>query len=250
MSDEPRQSLYGGADARSADDIKPLGLMDILSGVFSEPVELFKRLSKKPQWIGALVLTIVMALLLTVAWAYKVDAVELSRMQMESAGIQVTGDMERNLEMGAKFLGPISAVSVIFMTPIVVFILGLIWWGVGLMFREDPNWRPTYMHGLVVATVPGLVTVPYSLIGALMAILKPVGTLRPDQIIPSSLGYWLQTDNPKLSILYGKIDIFLLAGYVMLFFAVRHTLRAKPWGAALCVALSLAVAAFSVIFAK
>ncbi|MDR2560321.1 MAG: YIP1 family protein [Holophagales bacterium] len=255
MSDEPRRSLYGDADAKSAEDIKPLGMMDILSGVFSEPVELFQRLSKNPQWIGALVILTVSAILLTLAWAYRVDAVDYLMDQMERVGgAQLAklseADIERVVEIQARLLGPMSAISVLFMTPIVVFFSGLIWWGIGLMSREDQNWRPTYMHGLVAAAVPGLVAVPYYIIGALMAILKPVGMLRPDQIIPSSLGFWLQTDNIKLSVLYGKIDIFLLAGYVMLFFAMRHTLRAKPWGAALCVVLSLAMAASSVLFAK
>jgi hypothetical protein len=251
MSDESRQSLYGDTDAKSAEDIKPLGLMDILSGVFSEPVGLFKHLSKKPQWVGAMMLLVVMALLLGIAWACKVDAQTYTEEQLVRAMPQLSGaEFDRAVEMGAKFVRIGVVFQALLGTPIFLFIGGLVWWGIGMMSREDINWRPTYMHGLTVAAVPGLVTVPYYLIGALMAILKPVGTLRQDQIIPSSLGFWLQTDNPKLSMLYSLLDIFLLASYVMLFLAVRHTLRAKPWGTALCVVLSLSLPIVGILFAK
>jgi len=253
MSDEPRQSLYGDADAKSAEDIKPLGMMDILSGVFSEPVELFQRLSKKPQWVGALVIVVVMALLLAVAWAYKFDNVEemaeVLQNQLERAGVSINAEMQRNLEVSARYTGIGRIINYLFIVPIQIFIGGLVWWGVGLMSREDTNWWPTYMHGLTVAAVPKLVLVPYYFIGTLIAILKGVGVHTCEQMIPSSLGFWIEAENPKLSLLYDKIDIFLLAGYALLFFAARHTLRAKPWGAVLCVALSLAVSVAHVLMA-
>jgi hypothetical protein len=88
------------------------------------------------------------------------------------------------------------------------------------------------------------------LIGTLMALLQPVGTLRPDQIIPSSLAYWLETDDPKLSILYGSIDLFLLLQFVMLFLAARYGMRSKAWGAALCVGVALLMPVFRVLTAK
>jgi hypothetical protein len=251
MSDERRASLYGETTAKSAEDVKPLGFMDILNGVFSEPVDLFKRMAKKPQWGWAMVALIVLALALTIAWAYKVDAQEVVAMQMERAAPQLSGaDLDRAVEMGSKFLGVGGVLSVLFMTPIIILIGGLVWWAVGLISGEDGQWRPTYVHGLVVASVPKLVTVPYYLLGALMAILKPVGTLRADQLSPSSLGFWLRPDNIKLSIMYGQIDLFLLATYALLFLAARHTLRAKLWGALLCVALSLAVSVVQVLIAK
>ncbi|MDR0499561.1 MAG: hypothetical protein LBH03_07535 [Holophagales bacterium] len=61
MSDQSKQSLYGESDTLDNEYVQPLSLVDQVSGLFSEPVEMFKRLSKKPQWIGAI-------LLLTALW--------------------------------------------------------------------------------------------------------------------------------------------------------------------------------------
>jgi hypothetical protein len=138
----------------------------------------------------------------------------------------------------------------LFNMPFFIFLGGLIYWGIGLMSRENAEWRPTYQHGLAVASVTALVTVPYMLIGTIMALLQPVGVLRPDQIIPSSLAYWMETDNPKLSVLYSSIDVFLLLQFVMIFLATKYTLRTKTWGAALCVALAMLMPVLRVLTAK
>jgi hypothetical protein len=152
--------------------------------------------------------------------------------------------------MGVKFIGVGAIFGSLAGMPIILFITGLIWYGIGHISVEDPQWRPTYLHGLVVAVVTKLVTVPYYLLGMAMAFLQPVGIRRPDQLIPTSLGYWLQPDSPKLSALYEQLDLFQLATYALLFLAARHTMRSKPWGAALCVALSFAASFVSISFAK
>ena len=251
MSDQTKQSLYGESDANVGERVKPLGLMDLVSGVFSEPVELFKRLSIRPQWVGAMLLVTVLSLLFSIAWIVKVDAVGFMTMQIERTYPQLTSaQIDQAVEVGARFMSISAIAGSLFGTLISIFFFGLLYWAVGLMSKEGPQWRPTYYHGLVVAAVPGLATVPYMLLGTVMAFLNPVGTLRPDQIVPSSLGYWMETDNPKLSALYSSIDLFLLTQYVLIFFAVKYALRAKTWGAALCVALALLGVVIRVLFAK
>jgi len=251
MSDQPRQSLYGESDTNDGEQIKPLSLMDLISGVFSEPVDMFKRLSERPQWAGAMVLITALALVFSIAWLVKVDMPGYMSIQFERAGTQIPpAQMDQVIEASARFM-PISViVGSLFSTPVFIFFFGLLYWAVGLMSKEDQQWRPTYYHGLVVASIPSLATVPYFLLGTTMALMNPVGTLRPDQIIPSTFGYWIETDSPKLSALYSSIDLFLLAQYVFIFFAAKYALRAKTWGAALCVVLALAGPAIRVLFAK
>jgi hypothetical protein len=222
-----------------------------MQGVFSEPAKLFSRLSERPQWVGALLVATAAALVFTVAWLAGLDTREFLAAQMESAPMQLTSDqMEQAIEVGARFMPVSSVLGVLFATPLVVFLLGAIYWAVGLASRESPQWRPSYQHGLVVAAVPALATVPYSLMGALMAFIRPVGTLRLDQIVPSSLGYWVEAESPKLSMLYSSLDIFALFQYAVIFFAARYAMRAKAWGAGLCVAVGLAGTIFRILFAK
>jgi hypothetical protein len=253
MSDQPKQSLYGESDALSWEQALPMRFVELFSGVFSEPVELFKRLSKQPQWVGAMVLLTAITVVFSLVYALKVDALEFVAMQFERNPPPVTlsgAELDRAIEAGAKALPFFSVVGSLFSTPIIIFASGLIFWTIGLFSKEDAQHRPTYFHGLVVASVPALVTVPYYILGTAMAFLNSVGTLRPDQIIPSTLAYWLATDNPKLSMLYGSIDLFLIAQYVILFFAAKYTMRTKTWGAVLCVAISLLMVGVKIYFAK
>jgi len=254
MSDQPKQSLYGESDdpnASGGEEIKPLGLMELISGVFSEPADTFKRLSKRPQWLGAMLLIAVFSTVFVIVWAANVDAVEFLTAQIEKTNPQLTSQqLDMAIGMGVKFFY-ISYVAVgLIGTLFFLFFFGLLYWAVGLMSREDTQWRPTYQHGLVVAAVPGLATVPWMILGTVMAFLNPVGTLRHDQIVPSSLEYWIQSENPKLSALYSSIDIFLLFQYVLIFIAAKYAMRAKTWGAALCVALTLLAVMIRVLFAK
>ena len=257
MSDQSAKSLYGDSIPNPDEQIKPLGLMDIISGVFSEPVDLFRHLSKRPQWVGAMLLAVVLTTVFSVAWALKVDAVEFMLSAFERAAPSSpqlqqmsSAQLEQTAEMQAKLLPVFSAFGGLFVNPVFIFLLGLLYWVIGLISREEPQQKPTYFHGLVVASVPGLVTIPYLLLGTIMALVNPVGTLRANQIVPSSLAYWLETENPKLSTLYSSLDLFLLAQYVMIFFAARYAMRTKTWGAVLCVALALLFPCYGIWAAK
>jgi len=251
MSNQPKQSLYGESDAAGYEQSQPLSLVDQIYGVFSEPVELFNRLAKRPQWIGAMLLLTAFGLVFSIVWVARVDRIELITLQFERVQLQLSVDqLDRAIEMQAKLMPAFAVLGSLIGTPIVIFFTGLIYWAIGLISKEDANWRPTYFHGLAVASIPAVVTVPYMLLGTLIALLRPVGILRPDQLVPSSLAFWIQPDNPKLSILFGSLDLFLLAQYVMIYFAAKYALRTKTWGAALCVVLSVLGLCFRVLLAK
>jgi hypothetical protein len=251
MTEQQKRSIYGDADAGPGAESKPVGLTEQIQGVFSEPAKLFSRLSERPQWAGALVLQTALVLVFTTAWLMGVDAREFVTIQLESVAAQIPSDqMEQVIETQTRLMPIGGILGALFGTPLFAFIAGAIYWAVGLASREGPQWRPSYQHGLVVAVVPALATIPYSLLGALMAFVQPVGTLRPDQLVPSSLGYWMETESPKLSMLYSSLDLFMLFQYVVIFLAAKHAMRAKTWGAALCVAVALLMPAVRILFAK
>lgn len=257
MSDQPTRSLFGESEFANQEQEKPMGMMDIISGIFSDPVELFRRLSKKPQWAGAMVLGAVAIVVFMVAWSLRVDALEFVFAQIERAMPnsprlqQLTSDqLEQSATIQARLTPFIYPVSGMINSVIFSFFFGLLYWAVSLFSKEDLQWKPTYKHGLVVACVPDLITVPYCFLGTIMAFLNPVGTFMHTQIVPSSLAYWLETDSPRLLTLYGLVDLFLLAQYVMIFFAAKYTLRTKTWGATICVALALLIPGLSVWMAK
>jgi len=251
MSDQPKQSLYGESNAPDVGQDKPLEFMELISGVFSEPVETFKRLSKMPQWVGAMLLIIAFGLVFSIAWLARVDLPEFLRMTFERAQPNLSSaQLDQAVEATVKITQVSTIAGGLFGVPVMIFFLGLLYWAVGLISGEDAKRRPSYQHGLVVAVIPRLATVPYMLLGTIMAFINPVGTFRPDQIVPSSLEYWIQSDNPKLSALYSSIDLFQLFQYALIFIAAKYALKAKTWGAALCVALTLLAALAPVLFAR
>ncbi|MCL1894296.1 MAG: YIP1 family protein [Holophagaceae bacterium] len=257
MSDQPIRSLYGESSGQGQEQQKPLNILDIISGVFSEPVELFKRLSKKPQWGGAMLVVIILTVAFSATWAFRVDAVEFllaiyDRALPHSTQLQAMSqdDIEKLAEMQAKILPIGGLFQSLIVAPIFIFICGLIYWAIGLVSKEDQRWKPTYQHGLVAATVPSLVTIPYLLLGTVMTIMNPVGIKKANQMVPSSVAFWLETDSPKLEAIYGLLDPFILAQFVMIYFAVRYTLRAQSWGAILCVAIALMFPGITIWMAK
>jgi len=251
MPEQPKPSIYGDSGADAGAGPRPLGLMEQISGVFSEPAKLFSRLSERPQWAGALLLHTALVLAFTVAWVTGVDALEFMAAQIEnSAGRMSSEQMQQGIEMGARLMPVFAPLGGLFGTLSLAFLLGAVYWALGLASRESPLWRPTYRHGLVVACVPALAAIPYSLLGAVMASVQPVGALRPDQLVPSSLGYWMEAESPRLSMLYCSLDIFLLFQYAAIFFAAKYAMRSKPWGAALCVAAALLGPIWRIMTAK
>jgi len=251
MPEQPKQSIYGNAEANAAAAPKPIGLVEQIQGVFSEPVKLFGRLSERPQWMGALLLHAALMLVFTIAWVIGLDTIGFMAAQIENSPRQMSSDqMQQAIEMGAKAMPVFAPLGGLFGALFFTFLLGAIYWVLGLASREDQQWRPTYQHGLVVASVPALATIPYSLLGTLMASIGDIGILRPDQIVPSSLGYWVEPESPKLAMLCCSLDVFQLFQYVVIFLAAKHAMRSKHWGAALCVAVALVSPIWRIVTAR
>jgi hypothetical protein len=208
--------------------------MEQIEGVFTAPVALFKRLHDAPSWVPALIVMMSLALVMSVVWAFRVDVDAFLRPMLER-NPQVSADqIDMIVNMQKKFM-PVFAVVGIVVVAIIIFLVGLVYWALGLAFSEGD--RPTYSQGLVAATVPGLITAPWMLIIIALCILKGPVAVPPERVAPTSLGYFIASESPKVATFLFTLDAFAIASWVLAFLACRHTLRMKPVGAALAVGL-------------
>jgi hypothetical protein len=237
MSDQPTPSLYG--DHPEAPQPKAPGLLDQILGIFTNPVELFQRLARTPSWGWALGVILMASLVLTVIWGLKVDVDEMLRPTLEKNPQIASSQIDIIVAFYRKFIIPISVFSALFFTATFTFLTAFFYWLVGKLTAE--NEPPSYRHALSAVTVPSLVRLPSMLLIALICLIKSVGGLTPDKIAPTSVGYFVQVESVKLHALLYALDLFFIGEVVLLFLAVRHTMRMTRSGAVGCVLITLVV---------
>ncbi|HJW08050.1 MAG TPA: YIP1 family protein [Holophagaceae bacterium] len=242
----PEAALFGGGSVPPK--TKAPGLMEQIEGVFTAPVELFKKLHDTPSWAPAFTLALVFIFIMLLVWSFRVDADAFLRPIMERNPKVPADQIDTIIGIQKKFLF-LSAVFAPVGAAIGMFLMGLIYWGLGIAFAEDA--KPTYTQSLVASTVPGLVTIPWMLLITVLCLLKGPVTIAPERVAPTSLGYFMATENLKLSAFLFSLDLFAIASWVLTFLACRHALRMKPLGAFLCTAIVVLISVgFKVIGAK
>ena len=87
--------------------------------------------------------------------------------------------------------------------------------------------------------VPGLVKLPLLLLIAVICLMRPIGGLTPDHLTPTSIGYFLHVEGPRLQAVLFSLELFRLAEAVLAFLALRYLVRMKTAGALICVLLPL-----------
>lgn len=243
------ETLYPGDQAPQA-KIKAPSLIEQIEGVFTAPRALFERLNQAPSWVPALLLAMVLGLGVAIAWGLKVDADAMLRPILESNSKISPDQVDQIIQVQSKFLLPFGILGVLFGIPIISLLAGLINWGLGRGMTEPGANPPSFLHGLSAAVVPSLVRLPETLIILALCIFKPVGGLKPDQLAPTSLGYFVHTASPKLQALFYALNPFTLASLVMLYLAMRYTVKAKASGAAIAVGIFVLFILLGVLFAK
>lgn len=244
----PEPSLFGEQPDAAAPPKAP-GLMEQFVGVFTEPDALFSKLRMTPSWGWALGAAIVAAMVMVVLWGLKVDVDAMLRPILEK-NPQISSDqIDKIIEIQGKFILPFGILQTLFGVPIICAIMGLIYWLIGKGTAESE--KPSYLQAFMVATVPGLIMVPHSLVTGVMCLLKPVGGLTPDKLSPTSAGYYLAVENPKLAAFLFSVDPFVIGYFAVLYIAARKGMGLKPLGAGLCTAVVVFfMVGFKVIFAK
>jgi hypothetical protein len=172
-----------------------------------------------------------------VVWGLKVDVDEMLRPSLERNPQIASSQIDTIITFYRKFIIPISAFSTLFFTAIFTFLTALFYWLVGKSTAESEP--PSYRQALSAVTVPSLVRLPSMLLIVLICLIKSVGGLTPEKIAPTSVGYFVQVESVKLHALLYTLDLFFIAEMVLLFLAVRHTMRLKTSGAVGCVLITL-----------
>lgn len=230
------EGLYGDAPKGQPEPAVPApSLLDQVLGVFTDPVALFKRLHQTPVWKGALALTMLLSMVMTVVWGLKVDVDAMLRPVLEQNPKIAPEQLDKIIELQGKFLVPGGIIMVVLMLTLGTLFFAWLYWLIGKVTAEGE--RPSFTQAISVNVIPGLVMLPKLLLIILMCLVKPINGLTPEKITPTSLGYFLTVENPKLMALGFRLDIFSLAAIVLLFLAARHTMRLKTSGAAACTAL-------------
>ena len=248
MSDQPTPSLYGEQPA-PAEKPKAPGPLDQIIGVFTEPVALFKKLNVAPSWMWATGATVVMAILVTIVWGLKVDADAMMRPMLEANPKIDPGQYDMIIGMQKKFIVPMGIFGSLIGVPAVVAIVAFFYWLVGKGTAEGG--KPSYLQAMSAAAVPGLVMLPHSLAILVMCFAREVGGATPDKLAPTSLGYFLHPENPKLYALLNFVDPFVIASWALTWLATRHIMGLKASGATICTVLVAALGlAFRVLGAR
>lgn len=246
LSSTSDSAPYGGEDGPK---IKPIGLMDQIIGVFTEPAETFKKLNAAPSWAWALGALMVVSFVVTIIWGLKVDVDAMLRPIME-ANPKVSADqIDTIIDIQKKFIIPFGLLGVLFGIPLISLLVAFFYWLIGKGTAEGNP--PSFVQALSSTLVPGLALLPQSLMIGAMCLLRPVGGLTPEKLSPSSLGFYLHPESPKLYALFCQLDLFIIFNYVLIYLGARHLMKLKPAGAMACTALSVAFAlVFRVLFAK
>ncbi len=235
---KPEAELYGGGTPPKT--ASP-GLGAQIAGVFTEPVALFQKLRATPSWIPATILVAVCAVVAVGIWGARVDWDAMLRPALEANPKVPAEQIDKIIEMQARIMPFFAPVGAVIGMVVGTFLPALVFFLLGRSGAEEG--APSFPQALTATAVPNLVLVPQQILIAVMCLATAVGGNTPDKILPTSLGYYLPLENPKLGSLLRHVDPFFIGVYVMTYLALRHLLKLKPphaWiGTLLCLATTL-----------
>lgn len=242
MNEQPT-SLYGNAPEVPAPAAP--SLLDQIAGVFTEPTALFARLRTRPTWVPALMLAIAVSLVAMLIWAAKVDMAEATRHQMErtqevfhiNIPDQAMDDAIAKAEGKKPWLTAVS--SSVLATPFIFLVVALIVWGCAALGTEDGEEAPNFGQAFSVTCVHYLSTLPAMLLAGIIALVRPVGGAQIQQLMPTSLSFYLRPEANAVRGLIALVDPLWIFSFCVLAIGMRQTLKAKTWAVGLCLGLFL-----------
>ncbi|MFN8010592.1 MAG: YIP1 family protein [Holophagaceae bacterium] len=242
MSDQPyatpEAELYGGGNAPKP---MPPGLGAQIAGVFTEPTVLFQKLRAAPSWVPATILVAVCAVVAVGIWGVRVDWDAMLRPALEANPKVPAEQIDKIIEMQGRIMPFFAPVGAVIGMAVGTFLPALVFFLLGRSGAEEGS--PSYSQALSATAVPNLILVPQQILIAVMCLATAVGGNTPDKILPTSLGYYLPMENPKLGSLLRHVDPFFIGVYVVTYLALRHLMKLKPahaWiGTLICLATTL-----------
>lgn len=229
----PEPGMYGSEE--KTHQPAEVGLGEMLSGIFTEPKNLFDRLRQRPTWGWAFALTMGAAILLTVVWSLRVDADAMLRPLLEADGRVPADQMDSIIAMQGKMMVIFGPIQALIMISLLSAVIALVFWLVGKGFAEEG--KPGFKLGWSAAVVASLVTLPQTFCMVVMCLLKEVGGRTPEKMAPTGIGFFVTVENVKLQALLHALDPFTFAYFFLLFLAGRRMLRLSSKGASLSVGI-------------
>ena len=205
----------------------PLSLVARIVGVVASPRETFAAIAATPKWIDVLIVTTLVAAVLTFAFLStpvgRQAMLDQQVSTMEGFGMQVSdaqyAEMEKGLERGAYF----AVGSILVFGPVVTVILAGVFFAV---FNAALGGQASFKHVLAIVAHSGVV-------GAVgMLFTTPLNYVRESMSDPANLGIFfpMLDEASPLAAFFGAIKFFTVWWFVVLGigFAVLYRRRSQP----------------------
>jgi membrane protein, antimicrobial resistance system len=227
-----------------------------LAGIFFEPGKTFEDLRRKPRFILALVILIILATAFSFTFYYKVGEANFRKFiaaQIDKSGraqSMSVEDKNKGVELNLT-IGKVVRYVLPVIIIIVVAIGGLIYWLGGKAFGGTGN----YFHGVsvwVYASFPPLVlgTIANFIILFLKSIDDiDIGTGSQRGLVNANPSFLIDGKSmPVLATLVGTLDLFMIWGWVLAAIGLRIVNRISSGSAwAIVIILALVQVAFRVL---
>ena len=237
-------SLYDAPQAPLAPAAaKAPTLMEQIEGVFTAPKALFERLRQAPSWMPAVLLAVLVGIVATLVWAARVDMAAQTSHKMQvmvdtfhmnipqNAIDDAVSKAEGTHPWVSSVLGPLFGV------PIIYLLIALITWGFAVAGKEAEESSPSFSQAFSAVSVHYLTTLPSMALAGIVCLLKPVGGRSIQEMMPTVLTYFVRPESAFLRGLAFCVDPLWIFSFFALAYAMKHTLRAKPWAIAACLLL-------------
>ncbi len=209
-----------------------------LVGVLVAPSETFASIARRPSWVVALIVLVLLSFASAMVSVPRIDWEEATRLQLEQSNPEMTAEeIEQTAAMGAK-LGPITSFTAPVIVAISYFLLALVCWISFRLIGAELTYRMSLATS-IHATIPSGVV---SLLG--LAVMLPQETLDLERLqsgayVKSSLAAFLGDGiGPVANTLLGSIDFFSIWTVVLLAIGFSTTGKVAR-GRATIAALSL-----------
>jgi hypothetical protein len=201
-----------------------------LSGIFFEPGRTFEALRKRPRFLIAGIILIVLTALVDVALFTRVDMGQYIREKMEQSS-QSQAQTEEQKEMGVKIGKIIGAIAPPVSVPIVIaagaalYLLGVMAFGGSISYKKSVSvWTYSSLPPSVVGVIVAL----------LVLFLKAPDTIDPEHLLVTNPGAFTNAhDAPVLTALLSQFDLIRFYGMFLAAIGLRKVAKissGSAWG--------------------
>lgn len=213
---------------------QPMNEFNRIAGVYLEPTETFRDISKRPTWWVPMILISVFSLLLTYSFSQRVGWERLTRQSLESN--QRIADLapeqrERMIEVSTRFAGVVAYPGAVLGRPVTILIAAAVFL---FVFNLLLGARITYRQAVAVTSYAFLTFVLSTILSIVTLYLKSPEDFDLRNPIAFNAGYFLSPNStPKwLFSMAGSADAFSF--WTLALLATGFAICAKmSWGKAL-----------------